>query len=67
MERDRKLPDPVQKVYGQDMYEKGYGAGYNQCSWDVRRRRMLREKSLRNKFNKVADWIEDCLASNRRH
>ena len=67
MENDRRLPNPEQRVFGRDMFELGYAAGYQKANNDTRKRRVLKEKKMRERFNLFADYVEDLIASRRRH
>ena len=62
-----KLPSAEQSNYGKDMYSIGYGRGYRQRMHDDRKRRLLKNKSLILRFNAYVDYLEDVMASNRKH
>ena len=61
-----KRPTPEEAHYGQEQYEKGYCAGYTKCSHDTRKRKAMRERSIRDKFNQYVDYMEDIFAANRK-
>ena len=60
------LPTPEVKNYGLEMYSLGYEAGYQKATCDQRRRRILKEKSLKQQFDKFVDWVDDVLSTNRK-
>ena len=62
----RHLPSPEQERYGLEMKEIGYTKGYNQCTYDGRRRRSLKEKQRFERFGHFLDYLDEILWANRR-
>jgi len=61
-----KLPTPEERIYGNEMYEKGFNKGYQKHCNDVRKMKMKKERDLFRKFSIYVDYMEDILSSNRK-
>jgi len=61
-----KLPNKEQLRYGQEQYTRGYKKGYDRCTWDLRRRKATKERTMMIKFNSYLDYLEDVLSANRK-
>jgi len=64
MERTR--PTTIERQYGWAKYEQGYEDGYKRCLWDLRRRKLTKEKRISDGFKEYIDFMEDEFAENRK-
>jgi len=64
---NRNLPTPDEVNYGNERHAEGYAKGYNQNTYDTRRRKSLREKSLFRQFCNFYDYLDTLIASNKKH
>ena len=62
-DRRNPLPDPAQRVYGRDMYELGYQAGYKAALWDLKKNKILKERNLFKGFSCFIDHIDDLISA----
>jgi len=66
MENTTKRPNSEEILYGQEQYTRGYKKGYDRCTWDLRRRKATKERTMMIKFNSYLDYLEDVLSANRK-
>jgi len=66
MEKEINRPNQLERNYGDDRETNGYSKGYNQCTYDARRRKAFKEKSLYRQFSQYLDWLSDRQWENRR-
>jgi len=63
--KEKELPPEV-RLYGRSKFEDGYSKGYFQRIYDMRRIRDDRARSLKKRFGKFWDYIDDMIASNKK-
>lgn len=61
-----KRPTTEESNYGLEMKGIGYSKGYNQCIYDARRRRSLKERQCFERFGHFLDYLDSILWENRR-
>ena len=64
---NRKLPTPDEALYGQEMKAEGYVKGYNQKTYDIRKVKSKKERSLFIQFGHFYDYIDGVISANRKH
>jgi len=64
--KDRKLPDPATRNYGDEMYSKGYETGYARATHDARKCRFFKEKSVRRVSDNYCDYLDDEVAKHKK-
>ena len=64
---NRNLPTPDEVNYGNERHAEGYAKGWNQNTYDRRRRKSLKEDSLFRQFGNFLDYLDDMIAANKKH
>ena len=59
-------PTSEEGLYGQEMKAIGYERGYLKSTYDTRRRKAVKEKSLYRRFGQYLEHLDDILWQNRR-
>jgi len=53
--------------YGASKKEEGYKLGYMRATYDSRKRRSLRQKTIHALFGDFFDYLDDMISENKKH